>query len=161
MGRTRVNIHAARSLPLRCRMEGMRALGYEEGRSVVYDFRNVADEKDVVEQGAPLSYSYDFAKVGRAAASRYVDPILKGTGPGDLPIEEVAEYELTVNRGVAKRFGLTTPDVVPLRAERVIERTRAEPGWQCRGPPRGADKRISVSIVIGIAYCKHVQYMSH
>ena len=102
-------------------MEGMRALGYEEGRSVVHDFRNVADEKDVVEQGALLSYSYDFAKVRRAAASRYVDPILKGTRPGDLLIEEVTEYELTVNRGVAKRFGLTTPDVVPLRAERVIE----------------------------------------
>ena len=91
MGRTRVNIHAARSLPLRCLMEVMRALGYEEGRSVVHDFRNVADEKDVVEQGALLSYSYDFAKVRRAAASRYVDPILKGTGPGDLLIEEVIE----------------------------------------------------------------------
>ena len=43
----------------------------------------------------------------------------------------------------------------------VFFRYQPEPGRQCRGPPRGADNRISVSIVIGIAYCKHVQYMSH
>ncbi|MBL8383576.1 MAG: ABC transporter substrate-binding protein [Burkholderiales bacterium] len=81
----------------------------------------IGSRRDVVEAGALLSYSYDFGKVGAAAARRYVDPVLKGANPGELPIEEVTEYELVVNRGVAKRFGLTIPQAVLLRAERVID----------------------------------------
>lgn len=81
----------------------------------------VSNRKDLVEQGALFSYSYNFAKVGRAAAGRYVDRVLKGTRPRDLPIEEVTEYELTVNRGVAKRAGLTIPQSIVLRADRVID----------------------------------------
>ncbi len=80
-----------------------------------------ASRKDVVEQGALFSYSYEFAKIGNAAASRYVAPVLRGTKPGDLPIEEVTEYELVVNRGTAKKLGLVVPSAVLLRAERVIE----------------------------------------
>ncbi len=86
-----------------------------------YGMPMVGSRKDAVEQGALFSYSYDFAKVGRAAAGRYLDRVLKGTKPGDLPIEEVTEYELTVNRSVARRYGLNTPDAVLLRAERVID----------------------------------------
>ena len=81
----------------------------------------VGSRKDVVDAGALFSYSYDFAKVGRLAASRYVDRIIKGTKPGDLPIEEVTEYELVVNRGVAKRHGWNLPQTVTIRAERIIE----------------------------------------
>jgi putative ABC transport system substrate-binding protein len=80
-----------------------------------------ASRKDMVEQGALFSYSYEFAKVGNAAAARYVVPVLRGTRPGDLPIEEVTEYELVVNRGAAKRLGLSIPQAVLLRAERVID----------------------------------------
>lgn len=81
----------------------------------------VGSRGDVVEKGALFSYSYDFAKVGKAAASRYLDRILKGAKPGELPIEEVTEYELVINAGVARRLGWTLPQGVLLRAERVIE----------------------------------------
>ncbi len=81
----------------------------------------IGSRKDMVEAGALLSYSYDFAKVGRLAASRYVDRILKGTKPGDLPVEEMTEYQLVVNRGVAKRHGWTFQESVVLRAERIVE----------------------------------------
>ena len=81
----------------------------------------IGSRKDMVEAGALLSYSYDFAKVGRLAASRYVDRILKGTRPADLPVEEMTEYQLAVNRGVAKRHGWTFKESVVLRAEHIIE----------------------------------------
>lgn len=81
----------------------------------------VAARKDLVEQGALFAYSYDFAKVGHLAASRYVDRVLKGTAPRDLPIEEVTEYELIVNGGALKRLGLPLPKSARLRATKVIE----------------------------------------
>jgi len=81
----------------------------------------VANRKDLVEQGALFAYSYDFAKVGRMAAGRYVDRVLKGTPPRDLPIEEVTEHELTVNAGALKRVGLPLPQSIRVRADKVIE----------------------------------------
>jgi putative ABC transport system substrate-binding protein len=81
----------------------------------------VASRKDLVEQGALFAYSYDFAKVGQLAAGRYVDRVLKGTLPRDLPVEEVTDYELIVNAGALKRVGLTLPQAVRVRADKVIE----------------------------------------
>jgi putative ABC transport system substrate-binding protein len=80
----------------------------------------IGSRRDVVEKGALFAYAYDFAKVGRAAAARYVDPILKGARPGDLPIEEVTDNELVVNGGVARRHGWTIPQSILLRAARII-----------------------------------------
>ncbi len=81
----------------------------------------VGSRQDMVEAGALFSYSYDLAKVGRLTASRYVDRILKGKKPADLPIEEMTEYQFVVNRGVAKRHGWTFPEAVLLRAHRIVE----------------------------------------
>jgi putative ABC transport system substrate-binding protein len=81
----------------------------------------VGIRKDLVEQGALFSYSYDFAKVGRATAGRYLEKVLKGAKPGELAIEEVTEYELVVNRGVAKRHGWSLSQSVLLRAARIVE----------------------------------------
>lgn len=77
--------------------------------------------KDLVEKGILFSYGYDFAKVGRATAGRYIDRVIKGAAPRDLPIEEVTEYELTVNRGVAKRAGIAIPQSILLQATQLID----------------------------------------
>jgi putative ABC transport system substrate-binding protein len=82
----------------------------------------VGSRKDVVDKGALFSYSYDFGKIGHAVASRYVIPVLQGAKkPADLPIEEVTEYELSVNAGVAKRYGWTVPPSILYRAVKVVE----------------------------------------
>jgi putative ABC transport system substrate-binding protein len=62
--------------------------------------------KSRVEKGGLFSYGPDFPAVGRKAAV-YVDKILRGAKPGDLPVEEMTELELVINQKVAQRLGLT------------------------------------------------------
>lgn len=76
--------------------------------------------KEWVERGALFSYAADLASVGRDAA-RYVDKILKGTKPGDLPIDQVSRFELVINLKTAKQIGLTIPQTVLYRADKVIK----------------------------------------
>ncbi len=76
--------------------------------------------KEWVEQGALFSYSPDLASIGTLAA-RYVDKILKGTKPADLPVEELSKFELVVNVKAAKALGLTLPRSVLDRADKLIQ----------------------------------------
>jgi ABC-type uncharacterized transport system substrate-binding protein len=73
-----------------------------------------------VERGALLSYQVDVADNFRRAAG-YVDKILKGANPGQLPIYQPTRYELVVNARVARVFGLRLPQGFLIRADRVVE----------------------------------------
>ena len=67
-----------------------------------------------------LSYGPDLIDTYRRAAS-YVDRILRGANPGDLPVQFPTKFEMVVNRKTAKALGLTVPNSILVRADEVIE----------------------------------------
>jgi putative ABC transport system substrate-binding protein len=70
--------------------------------------------------GCPISYSSNDAENFRRAAT-YVDKILKGTKPADLPVEQPTKFEFIINLKAAKQIGLTIPPNVLARADKVIK----------------------------------------
>jgi putative ABC transport system substrate-binding protein len=88
--------------------------------SAKHRFPTVSGTREYTEVGGLMAYGPSFPDMYRRAAY-YVDRILKGTKPADLPVEQPMKFELIINLKAAKQIGLTIPPNVLARADRVIK----------------------------------------
>ncbi len=88
--------------------------------AVKYRLPAIADRGEFVESGGLMSYGADLDD-HYVRAAIYVDKILKGTKPADLPAEQPTKFELLINLKTAKALGLTIPSLVMMRATKVVK----------------------------------------
>jgi putative ABC transport system substrate-binding protein len=88
--------------------------------AIKYRLTAIYQEQEFVDVGGLMSYGPDFSDLYRRAAV-YVDKILKGAKPADLPVEQPRKFDFAINLKTAKQIGLTIPPNVLARADRVIK----------------------------------------
>jgi putative ABC transport system substrate-binding protein len=88
--------------------------------AIKYRLPAIYQEQEFVDEGGLMSYGPDFPDLYRRAAY-FVDRILRGAKPSDLPIEQPRKFDFAVNLKTAKQIGLTIPPNVLARADRVIK----------------------------------------
>jgi putative tryptophan/tyrosine transport system substrate-binding protein len=88
--------------------------------AVKYRLPAIYYQKEFVDEGGLMSYGADYVDLYRRTAV-YVDKILKGTKPADLPVQQATKFEFVINLKAAKQIGLTIPPDVLARANRVIK----------------------------------------
>jgi putative ABC transport system substrate-binding protein len=81
----------------------------------------VAPFREVAESGGLMAYGPNIVELWAQRVPVYVDRILKGARPGELPIEQPTKYELVVNLKTAKALGLTIPPSLLLRADQALQ----------------------------------------
>jgi putative ABC transport system substrate-binding protein len=127
--RTATELEGAFAAMVRERAQGVLVLGtaifVAERQRVVelaikHRLPTMSNLKDVVEAGGLMSYSPNWDDLFRRGAI-YVDKILKGTKPADLPVEQATKFELVINLKTARAIGLTIPQSVLGRADEVIQ----------------------------------------
>jgi ABC-type uncharacterized transport system substrate-binding protein len=88
--------------------------------AVKYRFPAIYPQKEFVDEGGLMSYGADYVDLYRRAAV-YVDKILKGAKPADLPVQQATKFEFIINLKAAKQIGLTIPPRVLERANQVVK----------------------------------------
>jgi putative ABC transport system substrate-binding protein len=104
---------------------GVNPLAYSNRSEIVrlaqtHRLPSIYGERSYADAGGLIGYGPNAADLWRRAAV-YVDKILKGAKPGDLPVEQPTQFELVINLKTAKALGLTIPPSLVRRADRVIE----------------------------------------
>jgi putative tryptophan/tyrosine transport system substrate-binding protein len=97
-------------------------------RSIGHRLPVISDGRFFAEAGALLTYSVDWPDSFHRSAS-YVDKILRGVKPGDLPIEQPAKFELVVNAQTAKALHVKVPQSILVRADKIIEYRHRQLKW--------------------------------
>ena len=90
------------------------------GLAAQHHLAAIYEERVFAADGGLLSYGPDIPEIQRQAAV-FVDKILKGSNPGDLPIEQPTRFELVINLNAAQTLGITIPPTLLATADEVIE----------------------------------------